>query len=54
MVSHGFELGVAWPGWSDTMHFELAEGVDLLESGGKRALSAGGMLKTVEVLADIF
>ncbi|GIE99433.1 hypothetical protein [Paractinoplanes rishiriensis] len=26
MVQHGFELGVAWDGQSDTMHFELAEG----------------------------
>jgi hypothetical protein len=54
MVSHGFELGVAWAGWSDTMHFELVEGRELLEAGGKRALSAGGMLKTLEVLSSVF
>jgi hypothetical protein len=54
MVSHGFELGVAWEGWSDTMHFELVEGRNLLESGGTKALAAGGMLKGLEALAAIF
>ena len=54
MVSHGFELGVAWEGWSDTMHFELVEGRKRLESHGKQALSSGGMLKTLEALTSIF
>lgn len=53
MVSHGFELGVAWKGEADTMHFELVEGRRLLESGGSRALSSGAELKTLEVLTEI-
>ncbi len=48
MVSHGFELGVAWAGWSDTMHFELVEGRRLLESGGARTVVAGAALKAKE------
>jgi hypothetical protein len=48
MVSHGFELGVAWQGMSDTMHFELVEGRRLLESGGSRALVAGATLRASE------
>jgi hypothetical protein len=53
MVSHGFELGVAWQGQSDTMHFELVEGRRLLESGGSRSLSAGAKLKAVEILTAV-
>ncbi len=48
MVSHGFELGVAWAGESDTMHFELVEGRRLLEQHGSRALTAGKKLKFLE------
>lgn len=51
MVSHGFELGVAWQGESDTMHFELVEGRRLLESGGTRALTAGADLRASEAAA---
>lgn len=51
MVSHGFELGVAWQGESDTMHFELVEGRRLLESGGTRALTAGATLRASEAAA---
>ena len=54
MVSHGFELGVAWEGESDTMHFELVEGRKRLESHGSRPLASGAMLKTLEALASIF
>lgn len=48
MVSHGFELGVAWEGHADTMHFELVEGRRLLESGGSKALTAGATLRAEE------
>jgi hypothetical protein len=48
MVSHGFELGVAWTGSADTMHFELAEGRALLMSGGKEPLVAGATLRAAE------
>jgi hypothetical protein len=41
MVSHGFELGVAWDGSADTMHFELVEGRRLATSAGSRAMIAG-------------
>ncbi len=41
MVQHGFELGVAWDGSADTMHFELVEGRRLATSGGSRPLVAG-------------
>jgi hypothetical protein len=41
MVEHGFELGVAWDGSADTMHFELVEGRRLATSGGSRPLVAG-------------
>ena len=41
MVQHGFELGVAWDGFADTMHFELVEGRRLAYSGGSRPLVAG-------------
>ncbi|MEV7630150.1 hypothetical protein [Actinoplanes sp. NPDC089786] len=41
MVQHGFELGVAWDGSADTMHFELVEGRRLAISGGSRGLVAG-------------
>ncbi len=51
MVRHGFELGVAWDGQSDTMHFELVEGRRLLESGGTRALVAGATLRASEAAA---
>ncbi len=52
MVSRGFELGVAWAGESDTMHFELVEGRRLLESGGTRALTAGANLRAQEAAAS--
>jgi len=48
MVSHGFELGVAWKGGSDPMHFELAEGRKFLESHGTEALVAGADLRAQE------
>ena len=41
MVQNGFELGVAWDGSADTMHFELVEGRRLATSGGSRPLVAG-------------
>jgi len=41
MVQNGFELGVAWDGSADTMHFELVEGRRQATSGGSRALVAG-------------
>jgi len=51
MVAHGFELGVAWTGMADTMHFELAEGRQLLETAGKEALVAGASLRAAEAKA---
>jgi hypothetical protein len=48
MVKHGFELGVAWTGSADTMHFELAEGRQLLMTGGQEALVAGKTLAAEE------
>jgi hypothetical protein len=48
MVRHGFELGVAWTGSADTMHFELAEGRQLLSTGGQEALVAGKTLAAEE------
>ncbi len=48
MVSNGFDLGVAWAGQSDTMHFELVEGRRRLESAGSRPLVAGATLKAAE------
>jgi hypothetical protein len=48
MVSSGFELGVAWKGGSDTMHFELVEGRRLLTSAGQHPLVAGQTLKATE------
>ncbi len=41
MVQHGFDLGVAWEGTPDTMHFELVEGRRLAASGGTRPMEAG-------------
>jgi hypothetical protein len=52
MVSSGFELGVAWKGGSDPMHFELAEGRRLLTSHGAEPLVAGATLKAEEVAAE--
>jgi hypothetical protein len=40
MVNHGFELGMAWQGGSDPMHFELAEGRKFLKTGGKSRLGS--------------
>jgi hypothetical protein len=48
MVSSGFELGVAWKGGSDTMHFELAEGRNMLTSFGAEPVVAGATLKARE------
>jgi hypothetical protein len=41
MVSHGFELAVAWEDTPDTMHFELVEGRKFATSGGKDPMTAG-------------
>jgi hypothetical protein len=48
MVRHGFELGVAWSGSPDTMHFELVEGRRLAISGGTREMEDGKKLKAKE------
>jgi hypothetical protein len=48
MVSSGFELGVAWKGGSDTMHFELAEGRTMLTTHGAEPVVAGAAMKAQE------
>ncbi len=52
MVNHGFELGMAWKGGSDPMHFELAEGRKYLTSAGTEPVQAGAVLRVVEGLTD--